>query len=171
MYPQANAVLDRLRADAEAAFAGYSGPILDDPAYALTHGGCALYAVAVAARTGWPIISVGQASCCGPERDGLCCAFGAWDGDHCAQYGDGHCQCHAHHFYVETPDGYVLDAYGEHDPSALVPGSYESFHSWTDKALACVLETWHVGVAEDADVVLGALEEAARLDAPSPVGG
>lgn len=157
MYPQAVATLGRLAMDAAEACEGIVGPVLDDPPYALTHGGCALYAVAVHALTGWPIISVGQAECCGPERDGICCAFGGWDGDDCTRFGDDRCQCHAHHFYVARPDGWVIDAYGEHDLSALVPGSYKAAHDWTDMALACLLETWHGGVGEDADLIVGAI--------------
>lgn len=156
-YPLTASVLAVLRE--EAAVSGATGRWDDRTAgFALTHGGCALFAAALAVAHGLPVAGVGQTECCAgvPSGEhGPCCGFGD-----CAAYGDGRCCCHAHHFYVAV-DGWCVDVYGEHDPSGVLE-VYPAMYAWSDRALACLLETWHRYVAEDADLVLLALDLAAR---------
>jgi hypothetical protein len=161
-YPLTTAVLARLRD--EAAVSGITGLWDGLPVgRPLTNGGCALFAAALAVRHGLPVIAAGQAECCrtiltNPFADvGPCCALA-----NCARYGDDRCCCHAHHFYVGTLDGWLVDVYGEHDAGALVPDVYGGLYPWTDRALASLLETWHLGNADDADLVFLALDLAAR---------
>jgi hypothetical protein len=138
MYPHTIRTLHRLRADAlsDGARGAWDGYTAGS---AFTVGGCALLAASLAVRHGLPVVSVDEIGT--DDR---------WPV----------------HFYVRTTDGWLVDVYGEHDPSAILDArnhyhEWVALREWDDYALAGLLETWHYGVREDYDLVLTADDFAA----------
>lgn len=116
----------------------------DVPSWAFTNGYCAVYATAlVEQHPEWTVVSVGQGECVCP------------DPEDCDQYGSGICMCMVDHFYAKSPEGWLYDVYGEHDPEAVDWGILVDV---PDRTLACVLECWHLGCGEVAGFIAAARE-------------
>lgn len=91
----------------EVAGTDWSGPhtvtvgVIDEHAVtAFRNGQCHALALAIAERTGWPIVAIGPNECC-------------YDED-CVDAGDssGLCFCQVQHLAVERPDGWLVDIEG-----------------------------------------------------------
>lgn len=126
------------------AFVGESSPTRFDSLDAFRSGYCAIYAAALLrAHQGWTVMSVGAGGCAVP------------DPEDCDQYGQGICMCCVDHFYAVTPEGWLVDAYGEHDPEAIDWGILLPI---SDEVLACVLESWHWGEKDVEGIAAWAIE-------------
>lgn len=139
-YPAAVAALEHL------AESGDADALTDsDPGVVFTTGGCALYAAALVARNpGWSVVAAGWDTCVeyDPEEPDL---------RPCGDYGHNVCGCMIGHFYAASPDGWLHDVYGEHDPTGILED--KTLHPVADDSLACVLESWHYnGEQYDYDV-------------------
>lgn len=106
-----------------------------DPGVVFTTGGCALYATAlVRANPGWTVVAAGWDTCVEYDPDEP-------DLRPCGDYGDNICGCKIGHFYALSPDGWLYDVYGEHDPVSIHEN--KGLHLIADRTLTCVLESWH----------------------------
>lgn len=120
-----------------------------DPAVIFTTGGCALYAAALLkANPGWGVIAAGQPDCLEWDKHP--------DDRTCSQYGFGLCDCKTAHFYALSPEGWLYDVNGEHDPI----GVQQDHALWgvPDESLAAVIESWHLN-GEQIDYDAAALAE------------
>jgi hypothetical protein len=112
-----------------------------DPGMIFTTGGCALYATAlVDANPQWTVVAAGEPACL---------EYDPTDPDlrPCGDYGHNVCGCMIHHFYAASPDGWLHDIYGEHDPTGILDD--KALHPITDTTLTCVLESWHCNAEQD----------------------
>lgn len=100
------------------------------PKSAFTNGYCAVYAAAlIEQHPDWSVVAVGAGEC-------IC-----RDPEDCDQYGSGICMCMVDHFYAKSPEGWLHDVYGQHDPEAVDWGILVDV---PDRTFACVLEMWHL---------------------------
>jgi hypothetical protein len=133
-YPQAATALAKLATEGD--------PDAFDPkeyVSVFTLGGCALYATALTlAHPTWTIVSAGEPACSESDDDPDLCP--------CGNYGDGVCGCMIHHFYAASPDGWLHDVRGQHDPEGILQD--KALHAIGDTSLACVIESWHFNAEE-----------------------
>lgn len=136
-YPKSIEVFDSLARRGDASAFDHL-----DPGVVFTTGGCALYATGLVKAHGWAVVSVGLSDCA------------EWDEDPdlrpCGDYLHGICGCKTHHFYALSPDGWVYDVHGEHDPVALQDD--HAIWSIPDESLRLVLEDWHLWSEDGADM-------------------
>lgn len=126
-----------------------------DPVSLYTEKACALYAAALlAANPGWGIVSTGHYDCMTYDYD-------TPDDDPCDDYEHGVCACMVHHFYVMSPDGMLHDIRGKHDVMAVQ--EFTSVYSIPDESFSAVLQTWHGGCADSADIADHAVRLTWRL--------
>lgn len=87
------------------------GVIDGDAVTAYRNGQCHALALAIAERTGWPIVAVGPGECC-------------YDED-CLDTEDssGLCSCQVQHLAVERPDGWLIDIEGPRPPEDFILAS------------------------------------------------
>lgn len=82
------------------------GTVDTDAVTAYTNGQCHALALALAERTGWPLVAIGHPEPCHMDD----CPVGA----------DGMCDCQIEHVAVQRPDGSILDIEGVSPRSAYV---------------------------------------------------